>query len=288
MLAFISSCISAVVYPTVNPYTCIDTMELSGSFWDNADDGAEDENNIQTALVSPMCSIEALLGYDEFLQELRTNTHALVEFVSRRNSLQTIVSLITEEPPEDASEARCYKLPFIANEAICLSVEGVMKNFFLDVPHPSPLSLLWNFLDNPKPLNPVLSGYFHRSMDALLNKNCVQFIAYLRDHPYLVDKLFSHFYSHSISGFFQKLICNKLFFEEVIAIDGITTYLLQQLFVDEEDISNDIYKERSENVTSILLFLFALNSEFPNGNIPLIELTSNENMNFLLDLLFSG
>ena len=68
------------------------------------------------------------------------------------------------------------------------------------------LGYLFSFLDQPAPLDSVLSGYYSRVMVSAVQRRPAEVSEYIQDHPEILSKLVGHLYSHSIADLVLRLI----------------------------------------------------------------------------------
>lgn len=88
------------------------------------------------------------------------------------DKLIELVRLVTREPNFNDMPTRCFTLPFIATEAICINSPHLYKAFFEDEKYTF-LDALMEFVDVPeeKQLNSTLCGYFNKIISFWLIKN---------------------------------------------------------------------------------------------------------------------
>jgi len=68
------------------------------------------------------------------------------------------------------------------------------------------LGYLFSFLDQPAPLDSVLSGYYSRVMVSAVQRRPAEVSEYIQAHPEILSKLVGHLYSHSIADLVLRLI----------------------------------------------------------------------------------
>ncbi|KAF4673662.1 hypothetical protein FOL47_010245 [Perkinsus chesapeaki] len=124
-------------------------------------------------------SIEEILSSDEVVQELRAGSSKLVDRLCEKSSLQSMVKILTEMPPDGASDTRKYVLPYI-----CVELISCENDTFLDAWVHEDVSTGESALGNlfkayvtasqtGKALNCVIAGYMSRAISAIFEKRPV-------------------------------------------------------------------------------------------------------------------
>lgn len=87
-------------------------------------------------------------------------------------TLLQLIKLVTKEPDFNDMPTRCFTLPFIATEAVCINSQHLFKFLFEDEDY-ALLNALMEFVDVPeeKQLNSTLCGYFNKIISFWLIKN---------------------------------------------------------------------------------------------------------------------
>ncbi|XP_023212352.1 serine/threonine-protein phosphatase 6 regulatory subunit 3-like [Centruroides sculpturatus] len=104
---------------------------------------------------------------DDILQECKAQTKKLLDFLSRSEIMDEMVTLIIQEPPEDLDEKSRYKYPNIACEILTVDVTQINDALSSDE---SLLNKLYSFLDTEKPLNPLLASFFSKIIGLLISR----------------------------------------------------------------------------------------------------------------------
>lgn len=93
-------------------------------FWSSA----TTSSNIDQVLDDAGVTLQKVLEQDEVLQELRAMNKKLVEFLSRPESLNGMIDLITTEPSPDTPLASQYKLPNVVSRKNQLTLHVQCRN----------------------------------------------------------------------------------------------------------------------------------------------------------------
>jgi hypothetical protein len=105
---------------------------------------------------------------DDFLPDLRQNNDLLMKYLSS-NKIIEMVKLVVTEPTFNSSPARCFKLPFVATQALCVDTPFIAAAVMDDE---RVLNALFEFINLPEEvqLNSTLCGYFNKILSFWLIK----------------------------------------------------------------------------------------------------------------------
>jgi len=87
-------------------------------------------------------------------------------------------------------------------EILCCEVDEI----FTELTCEENLDYLFTFLDQPKPVDSVLSGYYSRVMVSIAQRRSAEIGEYIQQKPEILRKLVDHLYSYSITEFILRLI----------------------------------------------------------------------------------
>ncbi|KAI4790909.1 hypothetical protein KUCAC02_034321 [Chaenocephalus aceratus] len=110
-------------------------------------------------------SLRELMEEDDVLQECKAQNRRLLLFLSQDHCMQELVSLITTEPPADLEERSRFKFPNIACELLTSDVSLINDKLGADE---SLLEVLYHFLEQDPPLNPLLASFFSKTIGNLI------------------------------------------------------------------------------------------------------------------------
>ena len=77
---------------------------------------------IETILEKESFTLEDLLDEEEVLQETKAQNKKLLDFLTTSDSLQKLVTYVTEECGPEEDNKRAFKYPFVACEILCSDV----------------------------------------------------------------------------------------------------------------------------------------------------------------------
>ncbi|UYV80174.1 PPP6R2 [Cordylochernes scorpioides] len=117
--------------------------------------------------------------------------------------LNEMVDLITQEPPEDVEEAVRYKYANIAAELLTSDVASINNGLIQDE---AILNKLYNFLENPNPLNPLLASFFSKTLGMLIARKTAELFEFLKTKPDFVPAVIRHFNTSAIMDLLWKFI----------------------------------------------------------------------------------
>lgn len=73
-----------------------------------------------------MPTLYEVMNDDDFIPELRQNNELLLKFLDTDKMVE-LVKFVIEEPQFNDSPIRCFKLPFVATELLCIDTAHVIK-----------------------------------------------------------------------------------------------------------------------------------------------------------------
>eukprot|EP01025_Chloroclados_australasicus_P067390 TRINITY_DN931_c0_g3_i1.p1 TRINITY_DN931_c0_g3~~TRINITY_DN931_c0_g3_i1.p1 ORF type:complete len:713 (-),score=104.30 TRINITY_DN931_c0_g3_i1:500-2638(-) len=165
-------------------------------FWNVPGYGMKD-SPIEGILNKDKFSLEDLFEEDELVQEAKAMNGRLVAFLKDKAILQKLVKylVVPEEAyqngntiqqndeddlkEEEEIQRKLQRYPYLACELICCEVEGILSNL---VQTEDLMNQLFSLLEQPRPINSTLAGYFGRVMSMLLVKRTLEFMSYMHSH----------------------------------------------------------------------------------------------------------
>eukprot|EP00038_Savillea_parva_P027171 m.57921 g.57921 ORF g.57921 m.57921 type:complete len:713 (+) comp7798_c0_seq1:250-2388(+) len=144
-------------------------------------------NTIDKILAKSDFTLEELLNDEELLQELRSQHRKLTEYLSQADTVQKLLKYIVEGDESDDLLEK-FKYPNIASEVLTSECWPIMEA----LSQPDALEYLWNVMDKPAPLNPLLASFFARVVQTLLEKDSEPLTNYLLSQEHQLFKLIGH------------------------------------------------------------------------------------------------
>lgn len=160
-------------------------------------------SHIDTLLEREDVTLFELMEEEDILQECKANNRKLVEFLTRLQNMEALVTCITVEPSEDMDEKVRYKYPNISCEILTADVTQVNDALGEDE---SLLSRLYAFLQNDNVLNPLLASFFSKVMGILINRKSEQIVDFLRKKDDFVGLLLKHIGTSAIMDLLLRLL----------------------------------------------------------------------------------
>ncbi|KAL4544102.1 hypothetical protein Ndes2437B_g01894 [Nannochloris sp. 'desiccata'] len=148
-------------------------------------------------------TLEELLDEDELIQECKSLNSRLTTFLKQKESVEKLVTYLVEDAPSDADAKRQFKYPFAACEIFCCEVEGVYNTL---LENDELLDRLFGLLDQQRPLNTMLAGYFARVVGSLLLRRSADLMIYLQRRQALLPKLVHHVDTTSVAEVLARLV----------------------------------------------------------------------------------
>lgn len=125
--------------------------------------------------------------------------------LAQEASLEEMVRLLVDPPPEGADEKRVHKFPYMACEAICCENDHVL-DALVSTRDGEMLRRIFSLLDKEGDLDDRLTGYFEKVVFVLLRLRCVQLMAFLNAGGLpLFRKFVRHLDNYSIMQVVEKL-----------------------------------------------------------------------------------
>lgn len=172
--------------------------------------GFHAQSAIDNILDRETFTLEELLDEDDILQETKSNNKRLVDFLSQPETLHRLLEYCTLPPDPELNERQQYKYPSLASEILSSEVWAINDSLSSNL---ALLDILFKFLDNPAPLNPLLASFFAKVACMLLGKKSIETIQYLRSHPSILEKLLTHLGTSAIKDLLIR-VCAPVDYQE--------------------------------------------------------------------------
>ena len=127
--------------------------------------------HIEALLNKENVSLYDLMDQEDILQECKSQNKKLVEYLTRSDVMEELVTLTTEEPPAEIEERWRYKHPNIACELLTCDVPTLNEKLADD---DTLLAKLYSFIDTDQPLNPLLASFFSKTIGVLVARKTDQ------------------------------------------------------------------------------------------------------------------
>eukprot|EP00929_Paragymnodinium_shiwhaense_P099769 TRINITY_DN615_c0_g2_i3.p1 TRINITY_DN615_c0_g2~~TRINITY_DN615_c0_g2_i3.p1 ORF type:complete len:2840 (+),score=775.02 TRINITY_DN615_c0_g2_i3:113-8632(+) len=280
--------------------------EDGGSFWATFAAGADaaEASALEKLLESDSCSVEELLEQEEIIQEFKASNEKLLARMCRPDAIKVLMEFITLEPPENASEARAFRYPFVAVELMACASEQFL-DAICSAENAENLDSLWRFLESTPPdaVNPVLAGYFERTVTAMMRKKRECVVQYLRGGggedgqeqrgAAILERLLQRLHMRSLAQLLLLLVACENADEVALPTEGLGDKLLQMFCkADASDSSKSSEEDadaKCENAALVVLELLERHYQetLCFGEAFLREVTSNEAVVALMDQVVS-
>ncbi|KAM3832640.1 serine/threonine-protein phosphatase 6 regulatory subunit 2 isoform 2-T2 [Vipera latastei] len=148
-------------------------------------------------------TLREVMDEDDVLQECKAQNRKLVDFLCQQPCMEELVQLITHEPPLDMDEKVRFKYPNTACELLTSDVPQISDRLGGD-------EALWNvlygFLDQEPPLNPLLASFFSKTIGSLLARKAEQVVSFLRKKVEFVDLVLKHLETSAMMDLLLRLV----------------------------------------------------------------------------------
>ncbi|KAI1888005.1 hypothetical protein AGOR_G00180590 [Albula goreensis] len=148
-------------------------------------------------------TLRELMEEEDVLQECKAQNRRLLLFLSQDQCMQELVTLITQEPPEDMEEKVRFKYPNIACELLTSDVNHINDKLGGDE---CLLETLYRFLEQEPPLNPLLASFFSKTIGNLIARKTEQVISFLRKKEGFISLVLKHIDTSAMMDLLLRLI----------------------------------------------------------------------------------
>ncbi|XP_078076789.1 serine/threonine-protein phosphatase 6 regulatory subunit 3 isoform X6 [Mustelus asterias] len=160
-------------------------------------------SHIDTLLEKEDVTLTELMDEEDVLQECKAQNRKLLDFLVRSQSMEDLVTYITQEPPDDMDEKMKYKYPNISCELLTSDVAQLNDRLAEDEPL---LTRLYGFLQNEPPLNPLLASFFSKVLSILISRKPDQIITFLQKRDAFVSLMLKHIGTSALMDLLLRLL----------------------------------------------------------------------------------
>eukprot|EP00070_Physeter_catodon_P039697 XP_028346591.1 serine/threonine-protein phosphatase 6 regulatory subunit 2 isoform X3 [Physeter catodon] len=148
-------------------------------------------------------TLRELMDEDDILQECKAQNRKLLDFLCRQQSMEELVSLVTQDPAVDMEEKVRFKYPNTACELLTCDVPQISDRLGGDE---TLLNLLYDFLNREPPLNPLLASFFSKTIGSLIARRTEQVIVFLRKKDKFISLLLKHIGTSALMDLLLRLV----------------------------------------------------------------------------------
>ncbi|XP_063304429.1 serine/threonine-protein phosphatase 6 regulatory subunit 2 [Pelobates fuscus] len=148
-------------------------------------------------------TLQELMEEDDLLQECKAQNRRLLDFLCQPQCMEQLVQLITQKPPTDMEERVRFKYPNIACELLTCDVPQINDKLGEDE---SLLNILYDFLQQEPPLNPLLASFFSKTIGNLIARKTEQVIGFLRKKEKFLTLVLMHIGTSAMMDLLLRLI----------------------------------------------------------------------------------
>uniref|UniRef100_H2ZK15 Uncharacterized protein n=1 Tax=Ciona savignyi TaxID=51511 RepID=H2ZK15_CIOSA len=141
-------------------------------------------SNIDTLLEKEDITLQELMDDDDVLQECKGQNTKLVDFLSKVEVMEELVSYIITEPSEDTDDAM--------NDVLG-DTESLREKLF-------------SFLDHEPILNPLLASFFSKVVGILLSRKPEPTLDYIKSRPDFLGSVLKHLGTSAIMDLLLRLV----------------------------------------------------------------------------------
>ncbi|XP_011313946.1 serine/threonine-protein phosphatase 6 regulatory subunit 3 isoform X2 [Fopius arisanus] len=170
--------------------------------------------HIEALLNKEDITLHELMDQEEIVAECKSQNKKLVDFLTKPEVIEELVTLTTKEPSNDVDERWRYKYPNVACELLTCNVPTLNEKL---AGSEALLAKLYTFIDTDKCLNPLLASFFSKIIGVLLIRKsdqnwysyqfmCLQVLEFLKSRQQCVDRLLQHLETSAIMDLVLKLV----------------------------------------------------------------------------------
>uniref|UniRef100_A0A3B4A109 Uncharacterized protein n=1 Tax=Periophthalmus magnuspinnatus TaxID=409849 RepID=A0A3B4A109_9GOBI len=247
-------------------------------------------SHIEQLLEREDVTLRELMEEDDILQECKAQNRRLLLFLSQDQCMKELVELITNEPSEALEERSRFKFPNIACELLTSDVSILNDKLGGDE---SLLEMLYRFLEQEPPLNPLLASFFSKTIGNLIARKTEQVISFLKKKEGFIGLVLKHIDASAMMDLLLRLIsCVEPAALRHDVLHWLNEEKLVQRLTELIHTGND--EERQSNASQTLCDIIRLsrdqaNQMQENSEDPLLAvLESQESVAELLKNMFEG
>nr|XP_031828128.1 serine/threonine-protein phosphatase 6 regulatory subunit 3-like [Nomia melanderi] len=162
--------------------------------------------NLEALLDKLDVTLYELMDEDDILLECKSQNKKLVEYLTRSDVMEELITLTTKEPSTDIEERCHYKYPSLACELLTCNIPKLNETL---AGNEALLAKLYSFIDTDQPLNPLLASFFSKTIGGLIahktDQNwysyqftCLQVLEFLKSRQTFIDLLLQHLETSAI------------------------------------------------------------------------------------------
>ncbi|KAM9572333.1 serine/threonine-protein phosphatase 6 regulatory subunit 2 isoform 2-T2 [Salvelinus alpinus] len=248
-------------------------------------------SQLEALLEKEDVTLTELMEEEDVLQECKAQNRRLLVFLSQDTCMQELLHLITTEPPAGLEEIKRFKHPNIACELLTSDVGVINDKLGGEKPL---LDILYTFLEQPPPLNPLLASFFSKTIGNLITRKTEQVIFFLRGKEGFLGLVLKHINTSAMMDLLLRLIsCVDPAPLRQDTLNWLNEERLAQRLIELIHPGKD--KERQSNASQTVCDIIRLSRDQANqlqenseADPLLAVLESQECVSQLLDNMFVG
>jgi len=201
-------------------------------------------------------TLDKLLEEEDILQEAKNENEKLIEFLTKKESLEKLFAYITVEPDKDADIKRKFKYPFMSSEIFNLENASIINAIYQ---YPELIESLFDFFEKSEPLNQAFSTYVSSLLSILMKYDLTKILDMMKTRKELISKLLQHTANASVMDLLLKFIAS----ENTAALEWLDEgQIIEQLVAKFDPKEEQITHEHASQVLVDIVVL--INSLMPN------------------------
>lgn len=154
---------------------------------------------VDTLLDQEGTSLTQILDEDDVLQECKAQNRKLINFIIQPHIMEELVRMVCEEPPEDKDWRSRFKYCHLACEILTSETKDSFPILEELCNGDRYQLMLWAFLDQKTPLNPLTGSFISKVLSVLLAHKCSYVAHFVRSKDNFLPSFLSHLNTSAFS-----------------------------------------------------------------------------------------
>jgi len=216
-------------------------------------------------------TLDKLLEEEDILQEAKNENEKLIEYLTRKESLDKLILYITVEADPEAEVKRKFKYPFMSSEIFNLENGSIINAIYQ---HPELIESLFDFYEKPEPLNQALSTYVSSLLSILMKYDLTRILEMMKTRKDIITKLLQHTANASVMDLLLKFIAS----ENSAALEWLNeSQIIEQLVAKFDPKEQQITHEHASQVlVDIVVLINSILSSAQDLSVVLLDKLASE------------
>ncbi|KAK2952062.1 putative Serine/threonine-protein phosphatase 6 regulatory subunit 3-B [Blattamonas nauphoetae] len=168
-------------------------------------------------------TLERVFDCDELLDDFKTENSQLLALLKKPETVKEMLMFIVTDPPEDSSDERRYKYPYLVAEIL----SSEMDIFFDILLSPEVKDIIFSFLERDEPIQPLYSHHICRIIHSLIMQRTNDIVTTLKERQ-TIPKLIKHLNCFPFCEFLYDIVVS---IEQTTSFDELVVWLRENDFM---------------------------------------------------------